>query len=340
MIKYAAMKFTVSYRSKDGKIDQMQVEASDRSAVFAELSKRGISAVRVEESTGKSKSRKTAVQKKSSSAPAMGMGLLAGVLVVIAAAGAFWLVIHGYLDIPKEKKDKKQGKIAEVAPALSSSSNANASQTNKSLLAKEKVEKPKKIHYWEQPTTNGLSDCQILKWKHSRVPPPSYTNNFMQLRPKAEFEIFEYRSENEIAALLTLAPGEGIVGDPYYDDAFREEFMKSCEAPIIIDPEDSEYDKQLKQDMIQTKIELRQRMADGEDICQIMAEARAELMRLGNIRQEIESQLHEMLGAAESEAAIEDCIQAANTLLEAKGIAPIQINPITKRRLKINLGLQ
>ena len=71
-----------------------------------------------------------------------------------------------------------------------------------------------------------------------------------------------------------------------------------------------------------------------------MAEARAELMRLGNIRQEIESQLHEMLGAAESEAAIEDCIQAANTLLEAKGIAPIQINPITKRRLKINLGLQ
>ena len=47
------MKFLISYRSNDGKQDQTVIEAESRNAVFSELEKRGMSAIRIEEANGK-----------------------------------------------------------------------------------------------------------------------------------------------------------------------------------------------------------------------------------------------------------------------------------------------
>lgn len=251
-------------------------------------------------------------------------GLIAGGAVVVLAAVAYFAFFSGGEEAQKVRSTKDRGKIKEVTPA--------AAPKYQEEVKVEK-EKPKKPHYWEQPTTNGLTAAQIRKWKHVRVPPPSYTNNAMLLRPKSHYEIFETRAENEIAMLMTIEPGAGLVGSPNYGEAFKKEFLKSCETPIIVKEDDSEHDKQLKRDMIQTKIELRQRMADGEDICQIMTDARLEAMRLGQIKQEIESQAHDLFKEAKTEEDLDDSIAAANKMLESKGIAPIKMSPMLRRNL-------
>ena len=257
--------------------------------------------------------------------PRLRRGLLAGVIVVLGVGIAAWLFSNGEATSSSLQKEGR-GLIKEVTPA--------AAPTRARVSREEKPEPPP---YWENPTTNGLSPCQILKWKHVRVPPPSHTNMSLVSGPKAKYDIFEYRSETEIAMMLTLEPGTMLVGPLSYGESFKRDFLKSCETPIIINDDDSEFDKQLKRDMIQVKIELRQRMADGEDICKIMADARQEAMRLGQIKDEIMSDAKTLSLEAGSEEELEDIVAAANKMLEEKGIAPIKMNPLMLRNLQRNL---
>ena len=202
------------------------------------------------------------------------------------------------------------------------------------------AKKPKKVEYWEQDTTNGLSACQILKWELYHTPAPSYTNNYIHHQPRPFYAIFDHSSENEIACLLTMNPGEGLVGEPNYGKDWAEDFEESCKVPIIISSADSEETKQLKQMMIDAKIELKNRMAAGEDICRIMADTRNELMRLGQIRESMVDQVRELIDeTARSSADVDDMVDAANKLLEQKGIAPISLNPLTRRMICKNLGI-
>lgn len=324
------MEFTVRYRNEKGAMSEMVVDADSKSNVFGILREKGISAVSVTQGSQKRTSPHS--QKTGGSRSLVGRLVLWGGMVVLVAAVA-WFVSTRNADVEDTKEDKKSkisGTIKEVNPSIPVSRPVEPTE----------VKKKTKVPYWELPTTNGLSEAQIRKWKHRRVPPPSYTNNAMRLRAKPEFEIFGTRAENEIAMLLTIEPGQGLVGSPNYGEHFRKEFMKSCETPIIINPEDSDYVKQLKKDMIATKIDLRQRMADGEDICKIMSDSHEEAMRLGLIKQEIEGQTRELLNSARTPEELEDSINAANLLLEQKGIAPIKISPIMKRNLLRKMSSQ
>ena len=108
MVYYTPMKnFSVTYRGKDGKQDVIQIAAEDRQGVFQELAKRGISAVRIEETTGKVKTRKNAAPKKSGKSPAVGKGLVAGLLVVAVAVVAWYFLPATKTAAPEENKSRK-----------------------------------------------------------------------------------------------------------------------------------------------------------------------------------------------------------------------------------------
>ena len=160
-------------------------------------------------------------------------------------------------------------------------------------------------------------------------------------RPRPAYAIFAHESENKIAALISIEPGTQLFGTQVYNERFKEDFMKSCEEPIIITEDDDEFTRQLKSTIIELKIELRDRMRAGEDICQIMADSRKELQRLGMVRREIEKMMKDEVRAkATSDDDIDDYIKAANILLESKGIAPIKINPVLRRSLMNAVGKQ
>lgn len=145
--------------------------------------------------------------------------------------------------------------------------------------------------------------------------------------------IFSHPSDNQIANLLRLEPGVGTFGDRDYK-GFKDAFLKSCEEPIIISEGDDEWTKQLKRDVIDTKIELRARMADGEDVEEIMRETRNEYKKLANIKSFIESEVrNSLLNDDVTSDDMEDLVAAANKFLEDKGIPPLKINPFVQRRI-------
>lgn len=281
-------------------------------------------------SDGAAKPQKVAKKSK----PSVFRGLLAAIIVIVGAVGAYLMFLGPATGGgTREKVKAKPTKIAEVAPDLSAS---NVEIVTEAV----KPQKKRAPFYWEQPTTNGLNEAQLRKWRNMHLPAPSFTNTAMHARPPSEYEIFGTRAENEIAMFMTMVPGEGLVGSPDYDESFKDEFLKSCETPIIIYDDDTEYEKQLKREMEELKIDLRQRMRDGEDICEIMAETREEMMRLGVVRQQIESEMRDMLSESESADDFDDCIEAANRILESQGIAPLRINPIVRRNIMRQLGIE
>lgn len=267
--------------------------------------------------------------------PSAWRGILAAVIVLCGAAAAYIAFLGPATGGgARDNAKAKSAKIAEVSPDLSE-------YTPVAVDAETvKPQKKRELSYWEKPTTNGLNEAQLRKWRNMHLPAPSFTNTAMHARLPSEYEIFETRAENEIAMFMTMAPGEGLVGSPDYDESFREEFLKSCESPIIINEDDTEYEKQLKRDMEEIKIDLRQRMRNGEDICEIMAETREEMMRLGVVRQQIEGEMRDMLSESESADDFDDCIEAANRILESQGIAPLRINPIVRRNIMRQLGIE
>ena len=330
MVKYTTtMAFKVSYRGKDGKQTSTVIEAESRAKLFAELQKRGISAIRVEETTAKAKKAKPATPAARKPSPLR--GLFAGV-VVIALAAAAWYYLLPAIEQVKAKREKKSTRIAEATPEL-------AGQDDGTQQVLPIIEE--KLPFWEQANTNGFTEMQVRKWRAHHMPPPAYTNDSALYESRLPYEIFDHPSENKIAFYLVHEPGEGLVGTPTFGHRFINDFLKSLEHPIIVTKDDSPEEAQLKRDMIEIKIELKQRMDAGEDLAEIMLETHNEYQRLAQYKYDIEKELQAF--RKRDDVTIEDVddfVAAANMLLDAKGIAPISLSPIARRMLMRRAGIQ
>ena len=272
-------------------------------------------------SGGASTSQKTFKRRK----PSPWRGLLAALIVIGGAAVVFfYFSSHSPVEGPKKVDKSKSGRIAEVTPDIADFVPS----------VQEEPEPPREVPYWEKESPEGLTFCQKMKWNIHHRPPAAYTNNTSQTETPPAYAIFDTRSDNSIAALLTVPPGTTAVGDPEYELWFTQDFLKSLESPIIITEDDTPEEAQLKRDMIETKIELKARYDDGEDIAAIMRETREELQRLSVYRSEIESAFREMVSKpGVTEQDIDDFLDSANILLDSRGIAPMSLGPLARRRL-------
>ncbi len=254
-----------------------------------------------------------------------------GVVVIIGIA--FLVFSKNNTTEPAKLSSKKQAPIQKTAPDRSLKPSHPAS--NPTQLVKDA-----ELPYWKRDATNGLSAAQIRKWKAERRPPPGITNDTTRTEAPPQYAIFNHVSENEIACLLTIEPGMTLVGEPSYGKHFVDDFMKSCQTPIVVTEDDTPEQAELKRLMNETKIDLRQRMADGEDLGQILRDTRQEYVRLAEYKQTLEHELNELKkDNSLSMDDIDDFVKAANKLLDAKGIAPIKMTPITRRMLLRRRGL-
>lgn len=151
--------------------------------------------------------------------------------------------------------------------------------------------------------------------------------------PTFKRSIFKNVAENEIARLITLRPGDSMIGTRRYDERFESEFKKSLETPIIVSKDDSPEDAELKKTMIAVKIEICDRLAEGETLKDILNETKSELQRLARIKRNIQQEVLSQTNGDMEEAEIQTYIDAANILLEKEGIAPIKGGPILRRNL-------
>lgn len=256
--------------------------------------------------------------------PRLRRGLLAGVIVVLGAGIAAWLFTNGEADSrPLQKTDRML--IKEVKPAVAPTNGVAGA------VAKESVEptewRPKEKGFCRDKDGNLYRDGRKIELvKPERI--------------KAPYEIFHHHSENVIAQLIFTEPGTVFFFEPRYTEKFVKNFEKSCEEPIIVSENDDEYTKYLKNAMKEVKIELCNRMHAGEDLAQILTETRKELKKLGEIKMDVERMVKKEMKNAQSEEDVETYVEAANKMLEEKGIAPIKMNPVLKQNLMRRAGLK
>lgn len=252
-------------------------------------------------------------------------GVLAALIVVAGAGIAYWLLPRSPKGEPEEPKAKpKPAKWVE--------------RSSRTALSKNVEEPaPKPVDPNARPTKVGEIVNNYIKLPSGRLHyiKGEVTNNVAATMPKEWYEVFDHQCENEIALYLTMEPGETLVGTPVYRGRFVKEFLKSLETPIIPSAEDSQEVKDLKRAVNEAKIELKAAYDRGEDIEQIMLDTRSQLQDLAAYKRALEGDLKEMVReSATSAADIDDFIEAANRMLAEKGIAPMALNPLARKRLE------
>ena len=188
------------------------------------------------------------------------------------------------------------------------------------------------VKRWDVPVTNQPSPYYTIKPPTERV----YTN-----RPtytSIAYRAFKARSDQKIAELLTLEPGESILGDPevLFGKGFSRSFLKSLETPIVIEPDDDEETRALKAAVRETRKELKARLDAGEDIAETMRGVFKELREIGLYRDELEKQLKGIAkDKSMSEKDMEDFVTAANQMLSERGAKPLTMPRVAARRFEV-----
>lgn len=312
------MNWRVTYRDEHAKHKSEIFQAENRHELFAKLSERKINAIKVEQVE------KVEIPRKNK------WPLVSGVLgVAIVGIVATIFCFNGdkkeevSKSVPQKPRQVKEVSLVKPKP-----------------VAKKEVEK-KPV----DPNARPTKSCEVvngyIKLPSGRIHKISgVVTNSIANRPKARYAIFERNCNNEIAAYLTIKPGDTIVGTPVYNGRFKKDFLASLEEPIVVNEDDSPEDAQLKREVIAARLELKDAMDRGEDIEQIMLDTRKELQRLMVAKMQLKQIFYEERKKCETEKDVEDLLGACNKMLEEKGIAPLTYGPITKRNLMRSQNLE
>ena len=148
--------------------------------------------------------------------------------------------------------------------------------------------------------------------------------------------IFDHATDNEFAVILTLQPGEMLVGGPLrHGNNYKEAFLESIKTPIIVHEDDPEDVKALKRAVIETRLEMKKALDDGEDIGKIVEEAYVEAQKLSMYKDALRAEINRAAQEEEmTDEDLDDLISAANLMLESKGIAPMKFGMLTRARLR------
>lgn len=254
-------------------------------------------------------------------------GLAAGILIVVGAVGAFvWL-----RPIEENRQGKKESSttalIREVSPHIS---------TNAVAIAKESATRESVPKELPPQQLGEVRDGYVLLGSGLHKIRGEVTNNCSMTRGK--YEIFKHSAENIIAALLSMKAGDSLVGEPNYDGAFVESLKKSLKDPIRLEKTDTPEQVELKQAVIEAKEELKKALDRGEDVEQIIIDSRRECQSLARCKQMMMADVYEFVDKkAVSKDDVETYVEAANKLLEAKGVAPIEHSTLVDIKLRHKL---
>ena len=315
------MDWIITFRNKSGSKDQMSLEAESREAVFKELAKCGITAIRIEEAKGKAKPRK-ASPKGGSKTSVVLKGAIAGVIVVAAAVGAWFFLTQKQETAKPDTETKKPSRIAEVTPASAAPVKA----------VEPKEEKPK-----------PLPPQRIGETRDGKVLLPDGTLHTVKgvitsgvARVSLIDRTFKHDTDCMLAHLLVVEPGEGFVGDSEsIYSGFEKEFLKTLDDPIVYDKNDSDYVKELKMGVQALRQELLDARANGESIEKVLIDTRDQLQQLGLYRQELEERVLRMSEDGMSQQDYNDLITAANKMLEERGSKPLELPSTVKHAVRL-----
>ena len=255
-----------------------------------------------------------------------GLVVLAGVCVVA------WVMSGG--EKPTQKPDGPR-KVKKATPVVSSN-------TKPAKPVAQEESPGVRTNRWgevvkRQKPETYVDERGILRYKkgNGRVPNPEDFKNPTRISTRGNMHEFKHPVENEIAVLIMAQPGEMLVGEPDYSN-MKQDFVNALIDKIEIDEDDSEMDRELKQNVEELKKELAERVKNGEDLVEILKEARRELRMSADYKQNLNDVILEQLyDPSISDDELARTMQAANKMLEAKGIEPIAETRFLKVRKRM-----
>lgn len=263
-------------------------------------------------------------------------GLVAGVLVVILVAVAYFAFFRGSEKPQPVEKEKKPTKIKETKPAKASPPKPV------------KPEKPK----GPQPDENGIIDPgpppnfrgSVITNDNGLVyysPDPGFAERYRIVRQQVAKMPFHTRAENEIATVFFAKPGATIL-ETAFPPNLEQDFLKHLNDPIEDLPDDSEENRQAKQFMRELKPQLKAAMDRGEKLADLLTDYRREMCKAQALKETLSEELMKIKRTATSEDDVKDALDAANQMLDKYGIEhfPTKITPGLKARIQINLENQ
>jgi len=269
---------------------------------------------------------------KAKAKPSPVRGIVAGLVVVVAVVACYFAFFSASEKQQKVVEQKKPTTIKEVKPAPAPKPIVEEEDLGWVTNRKGQVVKKRKPETYRD-------ERGVLRYKAggARAPEEHEFDNPIKISTASNHPEFKHSCENEIATLLTIEPGDMLAGEPNYGERFKKDFIQALLEPIEINEDDSERDKEIKRLVEEQKHELAKRIKDGEDLETIFTEARAEARRLAAVRNEIVQMAHEMASDGQmSEQEMTDCYEAANKMLEAKGLEPMKYGGIMKRRMMLS----
>jgi len=279
--------------------------------------------------TGRARTPSAPQKKSGASSPLWLKGALAGVLVVAIGAAVLYMMRPAEKPVEKPKAPAKSAAIKPVVPA--------AAPTNAAPQV------AKKKYADDPPGTVRREDGTIIKgWvtlpngkKHYRR---GLISEELTLDRRGKYSIFEDAVDNELAELVMLEGGAMLIGGPMnHRGKYKEAFLEAIKTPIIIKDDDTDEQKMIKRTVIETRKELKAALDRGEDIEKIVADTYKEAERLSTYKDEVRQMVMDAKKNTPdmSDQDMVDLLDAANKMLEEKGVAPLRLGAVTRARLRI-----
>ena len=323
------MTFTVTYRAEDGALREEVMESASRADCMSECRRRGIAPLKLTE--GRPHSARNAAR-----ARGRWIAAISVVLLLTSGLGVLWWLWPN--EEPQQEVAQQEKKIAP--PPLVKHQPKAVERSQQAETNSVPTPEPVKIDPNARPEKVGETLNGYIKLPSGRLHKVRgvVTNDVAQAT-RGKYAIFPYNCENEIACYLSLKPGDAIFGTMKYNGRFKEEFLKSLETPIVIDPEDSDEVKELKRNVREAKIQLKIALDNGEDIEQIMTDTRRELQDLARYKMDLTRHIHDLRhdGKLTTVDDLQDAVDAANKMLEARGISPMKFGPLVRQKMLMEL---
>ena len=320
------MVFTVTYRGGTGETESLELDVPGKAEVWAELKKRGISALSVQE--GASKVRKP----RGGRPPRAARGIAAGA-VVVAAAICAWFFFKGGNPPPGDPEGNAPRRTAEPAPArVPKPEPAPAPAPEEKKTGAEAPLAPEPVSSAEAEPGREES-----KPKSRRAPSTAkkYPRRVIPRRPEPP-QKFKYDSDDLIGAFLEIVPGTPMEGGLRFDKIGRDFEKSLTEDVALAEGQDNEYNRKLREYVRETKKEILETMRrENKTFGQVMQEQFDQLIEMGQYKRDLEQELRQIRKSGEfTDEEYGQFVEASNKMLESKGCSPLKIPKATYYQLE------
>lgn len=268
--------------------------------------------------------------KRTESGVSVWRGAIAALVVVVGAAIAFWLV-GGHDSEDVKPKEKPQAKTSLDTP--------------KPVVIHQTSEGNTGANVQEKPLTWRERQLNEIRAKFGNDIPESLkaTVYFLEHPPKREFKVksmhdyLRHPAERQIAGVALMEPGTFFVVKPEFGDAFDSDFMSALTDKAEIYKDDTYEVRTVKGNIEVLKKEIASICtSEGKRPSEVMNELAETMYELGKYQRDLEQEIDNLRASEDcSDQDYEVFCEAANKMLESKGLAPIQFPGIARRSFHI-----